>query len=109
MKKLTIRIDDYMYNRLSLASKDNKISINKIISSILKQYIDQPKEINFLKEIDNRLNLISKAIDSVSKKQNLHFDISSQHFVNHAYLSNADVKEDKCLNEILRKNKNYNE
>jgi len=48
MKKLTIRIDDYMYNRLNLASKDNKISINKIISSILKQYIDQPKEINFL-------------------------------------------------------------
>lgn len=109
MKKLTIRIDDYMYNRLNLTSIESKISINRIIASILKQYMEQPKEINFLKEIDSRLNLILKQIDSVAKKQYLHFNISSQHFANHGYLSNADVNEDKCLNEILRKNKNYNE
>ncbi len=109
MKKLTVRIDDYMYNRLNLTSIENKISINKIIASILKQYMDQPKEINFLKEIDNRLTLISKQIDSVAKKQYLHFNISSQHFANHGYLSNADIKDDKCLNEILEKNKIYNE
>lgn len=107
MKKLTIRIEDYMYDRLSLTATENKTSINKIIASILKQFMDQPKEINFLKETDERLKTISKQIETISKRQYLHFNISSQHFANHSYLSNADVKYDKCLNEILEKNKNY--
>ena len=47
MKKLTIRIEDYMYDRLNLTATENKTSINKIIASILKQFMDQPKEINF--------------------------------------------------------------
>ncbi len=109
MKKLTIRVEDYMYDRLNLTATENKTSVNKIIASVLKQYMDQPKEINFLKEIDDRLNNISKQIDTVSKRQYLHFNVSSQHFANHSYLSNADVKEDKCLNEVLGKNKMYHE
>lgn len=109
MKKLTIRIDDYMYDRLNLTATENKTSINKIIASIVKQFIDQPKEINYLKELDERLNAISKQLEGISKKQYLHFNISSQHFANHGYLSNADIKDDKCLNEILGKNKNYHE
>ena len=109
MKKLTIRIDDYMYDRLNLTATENKTSINKIIDSIVKQFMDQPKEINYLKELDERLNAISKQLEGISKRQYLHFNISSQHFANHGYLSNADIKDDKCLNEILGKNKNYHE
>lgn len=109
MKKLTIRIEDYMYDRLNLTASENKTSINKIISSIVKHFMDQPKEINYLKELDSRLETISKQVETVSKRQYLHFNISSQHFANHGYLSNADIKEDKCLNEILGKNKKYHE
>lgn len=32
--------------------------------------------------------------------------ISKQHFANIGYLSNADIKEDKCLKEIYRQCKN---
>lgn len=109
MKKLTIRIEDYMYDRLNLTASENNISINKIIASIVKQFMDQPKEINYLNELDERLSTISKQIETISKRQYLHFNISSQHFANHGYLSNADIKDDKCLKEILEKNKNYNE
>ena len=32
-----------------------------------------------------------------------HFRLSQQHFANFGYLSNADINEDKCLMEILKK------
>ena len=38
-----------------------------------------------------------------------HFKISSQHFANHGYLSNADINEDKCLNEVLNSKDSFNE
>ncbi len=109
MKKLTIRIDESLYDRLCLTANDNKTSVNKIITSIVKNYMNQPREINFLQEIDNRLENIYKQIEKVSKRQYLHFNISCQYFANHGYLSNADTKEDKCLREILEKNNLYHE
>ena len=54
MKKLTIRLEDYIHDRLNLVSKDNKTSINKTVGIILKEYIDNPKEINYLDEIDKK-------------------------------------------------------
>ena len=46
MKKLTIRIDDYIYDRLSVVSKEEKKSINKIISLVLKKEIDKMEDEN---------------------------------------------------------------
>ncbi len=109
MKKLTIRIEDYIYNRLNLVAIDNHTSINKIVASILKKFIDEPKEINYLKELDNKLNLINNSLDKISKRQYKHFRISQQHFANFGYLSNADINEDKCLQEILSNKDSFNE
>jgi len=109
MRKLTIRIEDYMYDRLNLTASENNTSINKIISLIVKNFIDQPKEINYLKELDKTLDIILKKIDLISKRQYFHFNVSSQHFANHGYLSNADLKEDKCLKEILMKDNSFND
>ncbi|MDO5568585.1 MAG: hypothetical protein Q4G04_00530 [bacterium] len=109
MKKLTVRVDDYIYDRLFLVAKDNKTTTNKVIGTILKKYIDEPKEINYLKELDNKLKNIDYKLDNISKKQYFHFKVSSQHFANHGYLSNAEVKDDKCLNEIMNVRDKFNE
>ncbi len=108
-KKLTIRIEDYIYDRLSLVANDNHTSINKVVASILQKFIDEPKEINYLKELNNKLKNISENIEKISKRQYKHFKISQQHFANFGYLSNADVREDKCLQEILNYRDSFNE
>ena len=103
MKKLTVRLEDYIYDRLNLVSNENGISVNKIVSNILEKYINQPKEINYMKELDRDLKILNSNLEKVSKRQYKHFLVSQQHFANVGYLSNADIKEDKCLKEILRR------
>ena len=101
--------DDYIYDRLFLVAKDNSTSTNKVINAILEKYINEPKEINHLSEIDNKLQMIYNQLDRISKRQYKHFKLSQQHFANFGYLSNADIKEDKCLNDILNNKDNFNE
>lgn len=109
MKKITVRIDDNTYDRLSLVAKDNTTSVNKIINAIIEKYINEPKEINFLKEINIKLQKLNDIVEKISKRQYKHFKISQQHFANVGYLSNADINEDKCLKEILNNKDNFNE
>ena len=109
MKKLTVRVEDYVYDRLFLVAKDNSTSTNKIINAIIEKYINEPREINYLKEINDKLQMLVELEDKIAKRQYKHFRLSQQHFANFGYLSNADIKEDKCLNEILNNKDNFNE
>ena len=109
MKKLTIRVEDYIYDRLNLVAKDNSTSTNKVVNAIVEKYINEPKEINHLKEIDDRLEKLEQLVDKILKRQYKHFRLSQQHFANFGYLSNADINEDKCLNEILNNKDKFNE
>lgn len=109
MKKITVRTDDNTYDRLLLVAKDNTTSVNKIINAIIEKYINEPKEINFLKEINIKLQKLNDIVEKISKRQYKHFKISQQHFANVGYLSNADINEDKCLKEILNNKDNFNE
>ncbi len=109
MKKLTVRIEDYIFDRLFLVAKDNSTSANKIVNVILEKYINEPREINYLKEIDNKLQKLNDNIEKISKRQYLHFKLSKQHFANFGYLSNADINEDKCLKQLLNTKDNFNE
>ena len=109
MKKITVRVDDYVYDRLFLVAKENSTSINKIINAIVEKYINEPKEINYLKELNDKLKTINEYLEKISKRQYKHFKLSQQHFANFGYLSNADINEDKCLNEILNNKDSFNE
>ena len=109
MKKLTVRIEDYIFDRLFLVAKDNSTSANTIVNAILEKYINEPREINYLKEIDNKLQKLNDNIEKISKRQYLHFKLSKQHFANFGYLSNADINEDKCLKQLLNTKDNFNE
>ena len=109
MRKLTIRLEDYIYDRLYLVANDNNTSVNKVVASILEKYINEPREINYLKETEIKLEEIYSMLEKISKRQYKHFKISEQHFANFGYLSNADIKEDKCLNEILNSKDSFNE
>ena len=79
MKKFTVRLNDYIYDRLNLVASDNKISINKIIGVIAEKYIYESSELNYLKEIDNKLKMLSDKLESISKNQHKHIRISKQH------------------------------
>ena len=109
MKKITVRVDDYVYDRLFLVAKENSTSTNKIINAIVEKYINEPKEINYLKELNDKLKTINEYLEKISKRQYKHFKLSQQHFANFGYLSNADINEDKCLNEILNNKDSFNE
>ena len=109
MKKITVRVEDYVYDRLFLVAKENSTSTNKIINTIVEKYINEPKEINYLKELNDKLKTINDYLEKISKRQYKHFKLSQQHFANFGYLSNADINEDKCLNEILNNKDNFNE
>ena len=109
MKKVTVRVEDYVYDRLFLVAKENTTSTNKVINTIVEKYINQPKEINYLKELNDKLQIIIDYLEKISKRQYKHFKLSQQHFANFGYLSNADINEDKCLNEILNNKDSFNE
>ena len=109
MKKVTVRVEDYVYDRLFLVAKENTTSTNKVINTIVEKYINEPKEINYLKELNDKLQIIIDYLEKISKRQYKHFRLSQQHFANFGYLSNADINEDKCLNEILNNKDNFNE
>ncbi len=109
MKKVTVRVEDYIYDRLFLVAKENSTSTNKVINTIVEKYINEPKEINYLKELNDKLQIIIDYLEKISKRQYKHFKLSQQHFANFGYLSNADINEDKCLNEILNNKDKFNE
>ena len=109
MKKLTIRVDDYILDRINLVAKDNNTSANKVANSILEKYINEPKEINYLKELDKQLKLMNDKLETISQRQYIHLKISKQHFANFGYLSNAVVEEDKCLNQLLNNKDLFND
>ena len=109
MKKITVRVEDYVYDRLFLVAKENSTSTNKVINAIVEKYINEPKEINYLKELNDKLQIIIDYLEKISKRQYKHFKLSQQHFANFGYLSNADINEDKCLNEILNNKDSFNE
>ena len=107
--KLTIRIKESIYDRLSIVAKENKTSINKIVSLVLEKYINEPKEINYIKKLDEYLKEINNNLERISKRQYLHFEISKQQFANFGYLSNANIRTDKCLNEIINRKDSFND
>lgn len=109
MIKLTIRLDDSIYDRLHIVAKENAISINKLISSILTKYISESNNNDNMKIINDKINAIIHKLENISKRQYKHMRISEQHFANFGYLSNADITEDKCLNEILNFKDTFND
>ena len=96
MKIITLRVDNELYDQIYNISKQTSTSLNKTTKNIIADYLKSPRTIaSFLSEIN-----------TITRKQNLHLKISKQHFANIGYLSNADIKEDKCLKEIYRQCKN---
>ena len=96
MKIITLRVDNELYDQIYNISKQTSTSLNKTTKNIIADYLKSPRTIaSFLSEIN-----------TITRKQNLHLRISKQHFANIGYLSNADIKEDKCLKEIYRQCKN---
>lgn len=102
MKKMTIRVDDYIYERITNIANDNKISSNKLISKMIKNEIDSGFDINKQNYLVENFNSIDKRLNYIEKKLLENLKVTKQHFANRGFLSNADVNEDKCLKEIFK-------
>ncbi len=107
MRALSVRLDEYIYDRLSLLAKENNLFLNKMVNSLLLESLDKSKELNSIELIAKSLLELEKMLTTLSKKYTLHFKITSQLFANHGYLSNAEVSEDKSLNQVLYENKRF--
>ena len=102
MKKMTIRDDDYIYERINNIANDNKISSNKLIAKMIKNEIDTGFDINKQNYLVENFNSIDKRLNYIEKKLLEDLKVTKQHFANRGFLSNADVNEDKCLKEIFK-------
>ena len=110
MIRLTARLEEDIYKKLLLFSKDKNISINKALNEILLEGMNKSIDISILEYINKQLTNIENKLISISKKQHFHFDLSLQHFVNQGYFENGDPKKDKCYLELQEKYKDkYNE
>lgn len=110
MKKLTIRVDDDTFNKLNIRLKDTNQSMNKFVNKLIVDELLKPITItNCIEQLDKMIDDISNAIDKIDKRQQLHYRVTKQHFANRGFLSNADVNEDNCLKEILKKDNGFND
>ena len=106
MKRLTIRINDLSYSKLSLLSENNKESINKIINSIIEEYLLN-QDFNFI-DLETYFKNIESKLEQIYIRQNLHYNVSLQEFANRCYSTNVNINEDKCLKEILDRKDKFN-
>ena len=124
IQKLDQKIDVYLcsYNRIYPSGENiifnrfKRLNYNQIGTG--QQILTKMYEENFYEcsvwaniysrkfLIENNLSILNREINTITRKQNLHLRISKQHFAKIGYLSNADIKEDKCLKEIYRQCKN---
>lgn len=110
MKKITVRVDDESYNYLvadQLCQK-KKVSINKLVNIAIKEKYKQNPATNSICEMIELLKKMDNNIKKIMGTQKIHFNISSQHFVNEGFLTNADLKKDKIYQQILLKYSNFN-
>lgn len=89
-------IFDDLLSKVKMFYSDDKQNLIDYISKSFSKG-DSSK---IIYEIENNLSILNREINTITRKQNLHLRISKQHFANIGYLSNADIKEDKCLKEI---------
>ena len=108
-QKLTIRLDEDVYQKLYFYANERKISVNKLVASMIDRCIDTPRDIDFFGNVIKYLKELDKKIETISKRQYLHFKVSKQQFANFGYLSNAVIDEDKCLIQLLNPNKSFND
>ena len=106
MKKLTVRISDENFNKLSILSSDKRESVNKFINQIIEEYLIN-QECGFV-NLETYLNSIESKLDTISKRQYLHYNVSLQGFANRCYSTNVNINEDKCLKEILDRKDKFN-
>lgn len=106
MKRLTIRINDLSYSKLSLLSENNKESINKIINSIIEEYLLN-QDFNFI-DLETYFKNIESKLEQIYIRQNLHYNVSLQEFANRCYSTNVNINDDKCLKEILHRKDRFN-
>ena len=103
MKKLTIRLDDYLYDELYIIADKENVSVNKVVANILIQSFNS--EIPIRERLDEIINVLNE----IKRKQNSHFKLSKQHFVNQGYFENLNPKNDKCYIALMEEKDKYNE
>ena len=110
MKRINVRLDDLIYEKVKISAQSKSKTVNKFITDLLTSEFDKPKDIREIEELDKKISFLNDKIISISKKQKYHYDLSVQHFVNQGYYENANPNKDKCYQELLNSYKDkFNE
>lgn len=106
MKRVTMTFEDDIYYPIINMSKEQKTTFRKIVMTILWNAIYKPKELIDIEQIAKDVKECLHLLDEVKEKQYLHYKVSSQHFVNHGYLANANPSESVSYQQLMESTKN---
>lgn len=109
MKRLSITFDDDIYEMVCKLAKKNNKRIKDIVMSILREYLYRPEEYVSIELLSKNIQECLSNLEMIKRKQNLHYDLSVQEFVNHGYLSNASPKESISYQAFLDRKKKFND
>lgn len=109
MRRLTMTYEDNIYYPILKIAKDSNKTFRDVVMTILDEYLYKTSEIEEVKSLYNMISECKDKVDKISKKQNMHYDLSVQEFVNHGYLSNADPNESVSYQSLINKNNRFND
>ena len=109
MKRFSVSVSDELYQELNYYVKKNKITKTDLFDKLLKEHLNIPKEIINVEDIFKTIKEIEVSLSKVKQKQNIHFNLALQHFVNQGFRTNLDINFDECSKEILYKKDKFND
>lgn len=101
MKRLTITFDDDIYYPILQMANERNTTFRKIVMEILWSAIYKPKELLDTEQIAKDVKECLHLLDEVKEKQYIHYKVSSQHFVNHGYFTNANPSESVSYQQLM--------
>lgn len=106
LKRRTIRLSPFVDNELNEIAKKNNITVNKLVSELIKYHIeelDKVNNINNVATILNSLENIDKRINEIQKRCNWLDTLTKQIFLNSGFARNRNTSDDPIYNEFVNK------
>ena len=104
LKRRTIRLSHLLDSELNIIAKKNKVTVNKLISELIKYHInelDSVDETNNISLILKKVEILQKDINDLQKKYNWLNALTKQIFANSGFAKNRDINSDPTFNDFV--------
>ena len=106
LKRRTIRLSPFVDNELNEIAKKNNITVNKLVSELIKYHIEELDKVNNISNVATILNSLenmNKQINEIQKKCNWLDTLTKQIFLNSGFARNRNTSDDPIYNEFVNK------